>query len=61
MASGLSKVARLALQRAGRRSRLYNKFGVLLHHAIQVSHRVVNLMDPFHLLAGSNGYFTHNA
>ena len=26
-----------------------------------MSHRVVNLMDPFHLLAGGNGYFTHNA
>lgn len=61
MASGLSKVARLALQRAGRRSRLYNKLGVLLHHAIQMSHRVVNFMDPFHLLAGGNRYFTHYA
>ncbi len=61
MSGGLGEFSGLALQRARGGGRLHHQFGVLLHHLIELQHRVVNLLNAFHLLAGSDGDFTHDA
>ena len=61
MTGGFSKVARLALQCAGGRGGLHHQLGVLLHHPVEMGYRVVDLVNAFHLFAGRNRYFAHDA
>ena len=56
-----SKVARLALQGTRGSGGFHHQLGVLLNHSVEMGHRVVDLMNPFHLLAGGDGDFAHDA